>query len=107
MLRITVNGTNKNADSIRLVLEGQLRGDWCGMLERVCLEFLGHGVAVVVDMAGVSYVDDRGVRLVKEHLASRTTITGCNMFVHALIDKNSVDEPQHERQHSRTGRKIA
>ena len=95
MLRITVNGTKKNADTIRLVLEGQIRGDWCGMLERVCHEFLGQGVAVIVDMSGVSYVDDCGVRLVKEQLASYTTITGCNMFVQALIERTPVEEPQH------------
>ena len=94
MLRVTVTGRKKIGHTVRLVLEGQIQGEWCDMLERVCHEFLGQGVAVIVDMSGVSYVDDRGVRLLKEQLASRTTITGCNMFVHALLERTPVAKPQ-------------
>ncbi|MBQ26735.1 MAG: hypothetical protein CMH81_01120 [Nitrospiraceae bacterium] len=95
MLRVTAKGKTKNANTVRLVLEGQLRGDWCAMLEQVCHEFLGQGVVVTMDMSGVSYVDDRGVRLLKEQLASRTTIIGCNMFVQALIERKPVVEQEY------------
>lgn len=94
MLRIMVTSRKTNKQTVCLVLEGQIRADWCGMLERVTYEFLRQDMAVMLDMSGVTYVDDRGVRLIRELLATRTTMTGGNMFVQALIERKPVATPK-------------
>lgn len=48
-----------------LRVEGQIVGDWCGMLERECQASCGKGREVALDLSGVSFVDPRGLETLK------------------------------------------
>jgi hypothetical protein len=65
MLRITREDESRRRVTLRL--EGNITGEWAGLLERECVSLLGSRSVVSLDLAGVSYVDRGGV-LVLERL---------------------------------------
>ncbi len=50
---------------LRLRIEGQIVGDWCGVLERESRASCGQGRRVTLDLAGVSFVDPRGLQTLR------------------------------------------
>jgi ABC-type transporter Mla MlaB component len=45
-----------------LVLEGKVAAEWVALLERECSDLLRSGLAVRLDLAGVTFLDRAGVR---------------------------------------------
>jgi anti-anti-sigma regulatory factor len=68
-----------------LRLEGQVTGPWVEELRRVCTEVLGnneHGKGhLVIDLAGVSFLDADGIALFRELAARRVLFTTCSTFI--------------------------
>ncbi len=64
MLRLT--RTTRLPHEVVLVLEGQIVAEWVDLLEAECLELLGTHGKVFLDLANVSYLDRRAVRLLRE-----------------------------------------
>ena len=61
---MTLRITRKTGSRSRatLVLEGKVAAEWAALLERECSDLLGSGLAVSLDLAGVTFVDRAGVR---------------------------------------------
>ena len=85
MLRIsrTPLAELKKQDLLRL--EGQVTGPWVEELRRVCAETLGNnghgGNDLVLDLAGVSFLDADGVALFRELAARRVSFTNSSAFI--------------------------
>ncbi len=50
---------------LRLRVEGQIVGDWCGMLEQECQASRRQRREVALDLSGVSFVDRRGLETLR------------------------------------------
>jgi anti-anti-sigma factor len=85
MLRVTRATTSDDSETVLLRLEGQVTGQWVQELRRVCDETLGdqaHGShPLVLDLAGVLFIDAEGVALFRELAARRVTLTNGSLFV--------------------------
>jgi anti-anti-sigma factor len=85
MLRISQSASENEAGRTCLRLEGQITGPWVEELRRVCTKTLGNnGLStehLVIDLAGVSFLDAAGIALVQELAARRVLFTNCSSFV--------------------------
>jgi anti-anti-sigma factor len=85
MLRISQSASENEAGGTCLRLEGQITGPWVEELRRVCAKTLGNnGLStehLVIDLAGVSFLDASGIALVQELAARRVLFTNCSSFV--------------------------
>jgi anti-anti-sigma regulatory factor len=87
MLRITDGTTadDTNRDAVLLRLEGQVTGPWVEELRRVCVDTLGisgHSKShLVIDLAGVSFLDADGIALFRKLAARRVLFTNCSAFI--------------------------
>jgi hypothetical protein len=55
--------STRDHDRTRVALEGQIVGPWAGELRRVCEQAEEDGLAVTVDLFGVTFVDRQAVLL--------------------------------------------
>jgi anti-anti-sigma regulatory factor len=94
VLRLTQ--TSHGTGDIVLVVEGRIVSDWAGVLEQECLKLLDRGSHVVLDIGQVSYLDRRGVRVLRELLQKRLTIQNGTPLVEELLQE-STDAPDHQR----------
>ena len=88
MLRLT--RSSQPPDRVILLLEGQIVAQWVGLLEDECLRLLEAGQTVFLDLSGVSYLDRRAARLLRE-LANRSVgLINCQPLVDELVREDAV-----------------
>jgi anti-anti-sigma regulatory factor len=63
MLRITAVARMNQVCTLRL--EGQMIGPWVKQLERSCGEARTNGAQLVLDLVGVSFIDNEGLVLLR------------------------------------------
>jgi hypothetical protein len=85
MLRIWSEERSDSARGLRLRLEGQVREPWLGELERVLAEAFARGVAPSLDLAGVSFVDARGIELLRSLRSRDVELENCSPFTAAQL----------------------
>jgi ABC-type transporter Mla MlaB component len=79
MLRIsTVQNGN---DSLKLLLEGSVAGDWVAELRTTCERLLSEGRSLQLDLAEVSYLDQNGLALFSNLRARGVMLLECSPFV--------------------------
>jgi len=86
MLRIT---TGEKEDSIVFSIEGRLcgawadeaRGEWVRFRERV------NGHPIVLDLAGLTYVDPAGECLLREILSSGARVRSSGVLISHIVDR--------------------
>jgi ABC-type transporter Mla MlaB component len=61
MLRISIFQSSSQA--VTLQIEGELKGRWVAELGRACEESLSRDARLIVDLAGVSFIDTDGIDL--------------------------------------------
>jgi len=85
MLKITENIESEN--SIRLRLDGTLTNDRVGELTDA---YLAHrdsvGRIVILDMAGVEFMNDQAARSLIDMRSERLRIINCSPFIATLLD---------------------
>jgi hypothetical protein len=82
MLRIT---RTADGDGEQLKLEGRLLGPWVEELGRACT---GHGAGLGplrLDLAGLTFVDGPGLRLLRELLGRGVVVAASSGFVAELL----------------------
>jgi anti-anti-sigma regulatory factor len=79
MLRITA--ITPMTQVCRLRLEGQLIGPWVKELERSCGEARTNGSPLVLDLAGVSFVDNDGLAFLQGLTDGAVTLVNPSHFV--------------------------
>lgn len=87
MLRLT--RTSRLPHEVVLKVEGQIVAEWVGLLEQECLELLGAGRRVLLDLADVSYLDRRAVRLLQDLAARSVGIINCPPLVDELLREDA------------------
>ncbi len=87
MVRLT--RTTRFPQEVVLVVEGQIVAEWVGLLEEECLELLETGQKVLLDLAGVSYLDRRGVRLLRELATRSVALINCPPLVDDLVREDA------------------
>jgi anti-anti-sigma regulatory factor len=84
MLRISREPTASACDPVLLRLDGQIRDRWVEELRReceACLDAAGRERRVVLDLGAVSFLDARGIALVRELAARTVVLRNCSLFV--------------------------
>ena len=85
MLRISHAARANDTEPDLLRVEGQVTGRWVEELRRVCAETIGSNghskSGLVLDLAGVSFLDADGIALFGELAARRVLFTNCSAFI--------------------------
>jgi anti-anti-sigma regulatory factor len=87
MVRLT--RTTRLPHEVVLVVEGQIVAEWVGLLEDECLELLGTDQKVFLDLAGVSYLDQHAVRLLRELAVRSVALINCPPLVDELVREDA------------------
>ncbi|HEY8258017.1 MAG TPA: STAS domain-containing protein [Gemmatimonadales bacterium] len=87
MLRLT--RTIRLPHDVVLVLEGQIVGEWVELLEAECLELLDTHRKLFLDLANVSYLDRRGVRLLGKLAARSVILINCPSLLYELVEEDA------------------
>jgi len=96
MLRINIL---EEPQGTRFKLEGKLAHEWVAEAERVwtALSALGLSKRIVVDLCGVSFVDDLGRELLVQMHSSGAQLIGTGPMSSALIEEICGDDPPADR----------
>ena len=87
MLRLT--RTTRLPQEVVLVVEGQIVAQWVELLEAECLELLRSDLKLLLDLANVSYLDRRAVRLLRELAARSVSLINCPPLVDELVREDA------------------
>jgi len=84
MLRIT--GTSEDEKTVTLRLDGRVVGTWVSYLEKLCLHHKNEeNKTVVLDFSGVTFIDNKGLRMLEKIKDERIKIANYSLFVGALL----------------------
>lgn len=84
MLKITE--TSKDEKTVTLRLDGKVVGVWVSDLERQCMYYRDEeNKTVVLDFSGVTFIDNKGVRMLEKIKDERVKIVNCSLFTGALL----------------------
>src|SRR6266852_5588554 len=86
VLRITKSVETESA--VTLNVEGQIASDWVSILQEETLGVLKEGRRVVLDLSEVTYIDFKGVRMVKSLAADKVEIINCPRLIRDLLNKD-------------------
>jgi anti-anti-sigma regulatory factor len=85
MLRITK--IEQNGSPVTLRLEGKLSDQWVALLEGECRALISQKKMVLLDFSDVTFIDDRGVEMIRRLPASSIRIINGDSFIEDLIDR--------------------
>ena len=83
MLKITK--MEENGTSVVLKLEGKVTEQWAALLDGECRAFLTNRKTLVLDCAGVNFLDARGVDVLRNLRLNNVTILGAPEIVTELL----------------------
>jgi len=97
MLRISaVESPNQ---TVTLRVEGEVRGRWVAELGRACDESLSRDVRLILDLAGVSFIDAAGIDLVRALKERQVVLINPSSFIAEQIG-GSNDDRYGDKPHS-------
>jgi ABC-type transporter Mla MlaB component len=79
MIRISVTESTGNA--VTLLIEGKVIGEAVDELNLCCDQALAEGRRLTLDVAGVSFIDRKGVALFHRLAAHQVRVVNCSAFV--------------------------
>jgi anti-anti-sigma regulatory factor len=85
LLKVTT--TKDEGGRTVLKLEGRLADSWVDELARVAAVATNGGAQMIFDLEGLSFVDVRGLALLRGAAERGARLTGGSPFVAALIDQ--------------------
>lgn len=83
MLRITKAVQNRSL--VTLKAEGRIVSEWVPVLEEECLTCLREGQQVRLDLSEVSFIDRRGVEMLKQIRSENLQIINCPALIGHLL----------------------
>lgn len=83
MLRITK--VQENGSGITLRLEGKIADQWAALLEGECRSVLRRRKVLRLDLAGVDFIDDQGVEVLRSLPCSHMTLINAPHFIEELL----------------------
>ncbi|MGH7790919.1 MAG: STAS domain-containing protein [Thermodesulfobacteriota bacterium] len=86
MLRI--RETSEDGKTVILKLDGKLVDAWVADLEEICLAHKDDkNKIVVLDFSGVTFIDNKGVRMLENIKDEKIKIINCSLFIQTLLCK--------------------
>ena len=79
MIRISV--TESTGSAMTVLVEGKVVGDAGEELNSCCEQALAEGRRLTLDVAGVSFIDRKGVALFHRLTAHQVSVVNCSAFV--------------------------
>ena len=79
MLRISEN--NASLETVILLLEGQVTNHGVELTRYACEQVLSKGEQLILDVAGVTFVDRTGVTLLHELQQRQVKLINCSPFL--------------------------
>jgi anti-anti-sigma regulatory factor len=79
MMRISV--VRSSGQSVTLRVEGEIKGRWVEELRRVSEEFLSRQTGLILDLAGVTLIDEDGIALFEVLKDRDVTFSNPTMFI--------------------------
>ena len=92
MIRITVVPSKDGR--ARVIVEGRLAEGTSVELARACLEHLGGGDQLVLDLSAVTFADNAGVQLVRDLIKRGCVLEECSDLVRTLVTDHSSLSPK-------------
>lgn len=83
MLRIEKVG--EDAASVTLRLEGRVVAQWVVALEDECQRVLQRSKRLILDVAGVTFIDRDGVAMLGDMNGKRLQVVNCSPFLRELL----------------------
>ena len=83
MMRITK--IEEDRSSVTLRVEGRIVSEWADVLEQECLKWLDRSGKVQLECTAVSYIDDRGVEVLKGLAQQHIRIIRCPVFIEEML----------------------
>ena len=84
MLRITETYEDKKI--AKLSLDGKIVEDCIPDLKRLCLHYRDEeNKKVILDFAGVTFIDNKGIRMLEKIKDRRIKIINCSLFIQLLL----------------------
>ena len=69
-----------------LKVEGRIVADWVSVLEKECLARLRKKQEVLLDLAGVTFVSDDGVKMLKRIETGKLQLINCSYLIQDLLN---------------------
>ena len=79
MMRISVVQSSRQTVTLRV--EGEVKGRWVVELGRACEESLSRDIQLILDLAGVSFIDIDGISLFRDLMDRHAVITNSCPFI--------------------------
>jgi anti-anti-sigma regulatory factor len=83
MLRISA--APQTHEHVRLRLEGQLSGEWVVECARACQQIHARGLRIQFDLTDVSFLDEPGVKLLRDMCAAGDVMVAASPFARAAL----------------------
>lgn len=69
-----------------LAAEGRIVAEWVALLEHECREALRDTPRVQLDLAAVTFIDARGVEVLRRLVTEGVAVVNCREFIDALLN---------------------
>lgn len=79
MVRISI--LQSSSQTVTLRVEGEVRGRWVAELDRACEESLSQDVRLILDLAGVSFIDVDGIDLFRALRERHVVLANPSSFI--------------------------
>jgi anti-anti-sigma regulatory factor len=77
-----------DGDEVVMKLEGKVVGVWVPDLESICLFHRDEmNKVVVLDFSGVTFIEEKGLRMLQDLKNERVRIVNCSPFIYSLLNK--------------------
>ncbi len=87
MLKITE--ASKDNKAVVLRLDGKVVGSWVSSLKQICQQYRDEeNKNIVLDFSGVTFIDNKGVRMLWKIKNDRIKMVNCSPFVRLLLTEN-------------------
>lgn len=87
MLRISEN--NPSFENVILLLEGQVVNGWVDILKKSCDQALAKNCQLILDCAGVTFVDRQGIALFQTLQKRQVQLINCSPFLKEQLKENA------------------
>jgi anti-anti-sigma regulatory factor len=89
MLKITE--TSKDEKTVTLKLDGKMVGALVSDLEELCLHHRDEkGKTVVLDFSGVTFIDNKGLTMLRKIKDNRVIMVNYSLFIETLLNVNKL-----------------
>ena len=90
---IWITEISQGRTSARLIVEGQVIGQWAAVLERECRTRLERGMDVTLDLSDVTFIDSGGIETLKRLKVTGLEVARIPQIMEELIEDDPAGFP--------------